>query len=89
MYKKFIIFLSEYGVLFQGVLLTLLAFKEEGIIAKIVFFGVATFLLLISVGVTKVLKVLIHKKGPHKELSILSHLIHMHFHQGMQQVFFR
>jgi membrane-associated phospholipid phosphatase len=64
MRKQVIIFFAEYVVLFEGLLLFLLACRQKDTISGISLFISGTILLLVSVGITKVLKVLIRKKRP-------------------------
>jgi undecaprenyl-diphosphatase len=63
-YKKLIIFFAEYVVLLQGVLLLILSVRQKDTVVAVAVFVSGVIVLLISVIVTKILKVIIHKKRP-------------------------
>lgn len=72
MYNKVIIFLAQYLVIAEGLVLLILSLQEDSLLKKvsIVFTGGA--LLILSVATTKILKYLIHKSRPPKDQELFT-----------------
>jgi undecaprenyl-diphosphatase len=66
--RSIVIFCAEYLVLIQGILFLLLLNQRENISEALAIFCTGTMLLLLSLFITKLLKIIIRKKRPAKRI---------------------